>query len=45
MINLSELKSDLIDKLPDYMIPLMLQVENIPLTSNGKVDKNNYQNY
>ena len=40
MINLSELKSDLIDKLPDYMIPLMLQVENIPLTSNGKVDKN-----
>lgn len=38
-IDLKQLRVDLMENLPDYMIPLMLQVEKIPLTSNGKVDK------
>jgi amino acid adenylation domain-containing protein len=37
---LSELKRFLAGKLPDYMIPsYFLQIDNIPLTTNGKVDR------
>jgi amino acid adenylation domain-containing protein len=36
----SELREYLTDRLPDYMIPTgFVQVEKIPLTSNGKVDR------
>ncbi|MCK4258964.1 MAG: amino acid adenylation domain-containing protein [Halanaerobiales bacterium] len=36
----SELRRHLAQKLPDYMIPShFMQIENIPLTHNGKVDR------
>ncbi|CAA6802042.1 MAG: Amino acid adenylation domain protein, partial [uncultured Sulfurovum sp.] len=39
------LKEYLLDKLPNYMIPLyFLELEQFPLTSNGKVDKKNLPN-
>lgn len=39
-INVNKLKAYLLDKLPDYMIPLyIIEIETIPLTNNGKVDK------
>lgn len=35
-----ELKSELSKVLPDYMVPAyMMQIENIPVTSNGKINK------
>jgi amino acid adenylation domain-containing protein len=35
------LRAFLADRLPDYMIPLrILRIDRIPLTSNGKVDRN-----
>ena len=40
-LELSELKEYLVGKLPDYMIPsYFLQIDKIPLTLNGKVDRN-----
>jgi len=39
-IDLSEIKKILSKNLPDYMIPLcFVQVEEIPLTSNGKINR------
>jgi amino acid adenylation domain-containing protein len=39
--NVSSLRSSLADLLPDYMIPShILELEKIPLTINGKVDRN-----
>ncbi|MCK4261450.1 MAG: AMP-binding protein, partial [Halanaerobiales bacterium] len=39
-LNVSELKDFLAKRLPDYMIPAyIVQLEQLPLTSNGKVDK------
>ncbi|MCC5438880.1 non-ribosomal peptide synthetase [Clostridium botulinum] len=39
-VSIDELKSYLLDKLPDYMIPsYFIKLEKIPLTSNGKVDR------
>ena len=39
-ISPSELHSYLSDKLPAYMVPVhYIQLDNLPLTSNGKVDK------
>ncbi|MFD2679427.1 amino acid adenylation domain-containing protein [Bacillus seohaeanensis] len=36
----SELRKELSDKLPDYMIPsIFIELDNLPLTSNGKVDR------
>lgn len=38
--NLSDIRNYVIDKIPDYMIPsVFIQIENFPLTINGKVDK------
>jgi amino acid adenylation domain-containing protein len=38
-VNISELRSFLKSKLPDYMIPLyFMMIDEIPLTPNGKVD-------
>jgi len=40
-INIKELKEKLLKELPDYMVPAYFnQVNEIPLTANGKVDKN-----
>ena len=33
-----ELKSFVAGHLPDYMVPTIVQIENLPLTANGKVD-------
>ncbi|MHB9940925.1 hypothetical protein CF065_04670 [Clostridium sporogenes] len=39
-ISVGDLRSYLLDKLPDYMIPsYFIKLEEIPLTSNGKVDR------
>ena len=39
-VDIRELKNELIDKIPGYMIPtFILQVDEIPLTQNGKVNK------
>jgi amino acid adenylation domain-containing protein/non-ribosomal peptide synthase protein (TIGR01720 family) len=39
-IDISEIRNLLSDKLPDYMIPTrFVQIEKIPLTVNGKVDR------
>ncbi|URZ15357.1 non-ribosomal peptide synthetase [Clostridium felsineum] len=39
-ITVSEIRKELEKTLPDYMIPAyMMQIENIPLTANGKLDK------
>lgn len=39
-LSIEILRSSLINKLPDYMIPsIMARIETIPLTQNGKVDK------
>ncbi|MCR3761929.1 non-ribosomal peptide synthetase, partial [Clostridium felsineum] len=39
-INVSEIREELEKNLPDYMIPAyMMQIENIPVTRNGKLDK------
>ncbi|MCP1135854.1 amino acid adenylation domain-containing protein [Paenibacillus polysaccharolyticus] len=39
-VTISELRTYLLKKLPDYMVPsFMLQLENIPLSLNGKVDR------
>ncbi|MBM7586117.1 amino acid adenylation domain-containing protein [Bacillus pakistanensis] len=36
----SELRKELSNKLPDYMIPsIFIEMDNLPLTSNGKVDR------
>ncbi|KAA1243793.1 non-ribosomal peptide synthetase [Aquimarina sp. RZ0] len=41
LIEKTELKSFLLEKLPDYMVPsFFIQLEKIPLTPNGKIDKN-----
>jgi tyrocidine synthetase III len=37
--NASQLRQYLVRKLPDYMIPVFVAVEQIPLTPNGKVDR------
>jgi amino acid adenylation domain-containing protein len=40
-IDLSAARKKLTEKLPDYMIPAyFVQLEKMPLTSNGKIDKN-----
>jgi amino acid adenylation domain-containing protein len=37
---LAEVKKSLLDKLPEYMVPAqLLQIEKIPITNNGKLDK------
>jgi len=39
-INIPELKEHLLMKLPEYMVPsYFIQIDNIPYTPNGKVDK------
>ncbi|WP_250944740.1 non-ribosomal peptide synthetase [Clostridium felsineum] len=39
-ITVSEIREELEKMLPDYMVPAyMMQIENIPLTANGKIDK------
>ncbi|WP_428229086.1 amino acid adenylation domain-containing protein [Flavobacterium sp.] len=39
-LNISNIKSNLKDLLPDYMIPAyFMQLENLPLTPNGKIDR------
>ncbi|SDW03816.1 amino acid adenylation domain-containing protein [Marininema mesophilum] len=39
-ISKEELRNDLVDKVPGYMIPAyFIPINNIPLTSNGKVDR------
>ncbi len=39
-LNVSELRSFLLDRIPEYMIPSnFVQMDKIPLTVNGKVDK------
>jgi len=39
-INLSEIRERLVKALPAYMIPTyMMQIERIPITNNGKLDK------
>jgi len=39
-INVDELRSYLLEELPAYMVPTyFIQVDDIPLTSNGKIDK------
>ena len=39
-LNLSQIREHLVKSLPDYMIPsYMTQIESIPLTRNGKLDK------
>ncbi|WP_299676644.1 non-ribosomal peptide synthetase [uncultured Dokdonia sp.] len=39
--NVEDLKTYLKDKLPEYMVPAsIVEVDTIPLTTNGKVDKN-----
>ncbi|WP_052088210.1 non-ribosomal peptide synthetase [Paenibacillus wynnii] len=40
VIDRTELKSYLVDKLPAYMVPSrMIQIDKIPMTANGKVDR------
>jgi amino acid adenylation domain-containing protein len=40
-LDLMEIKSFLHQKLPEYMVPwLLIELDEMPLTSNGKVDKN-----
>jgi amino acid adenylation domain-containing protein len=39
-LTLSQLQSALRDRLPDYMIPSITFVDAIPLTTNGKIDRN-----
>ena len=37
-LDMSEIKNDLRDKLPEYMLPgFMMQIDALPLTSNGKL--------
>jgi amino acid adenylation domain-containing protein/non-ribosomal peptide synthase protein (TIGR01720 family) len=39
-IDMNDLKENLSKKLPEYMIPAyMVQIDSIPLTTNGKIDK------
>ena len=39
--NVTELRRQLMDKLPDYMIPnLFIRVQEFPMTPSGKLDKN-----
>lgn len=39
--NVTELRRQLLDKLPDYMIPnLFIRVQEFPMTPSGKLDKN-----
>lgn len=39
-LNKNNLRTHLLDKLPDYMVPkLFVEIDSIPLTKNGKVDK------
>ncbi len=41
LINIKELRQSLLRQIPEYMIPsYMVQIENIPLTQNGKLDRN-----
>ena len=45
-ITVSELRSYLAGKLPDYMIPsYFVQIEKVPLTPNGKIDKKALNKY
>lgn len=45
-INTDELKQQLMKELPDYMVPAYFtQVSEIPLTANGKVDKNSLSKF
>ena len=38
-----DVKAILSQKLPDYMVPsYMMQIDQLPVTSNGKLDKKNY---
>ncbi len=44
--NIVELREYLIDRIPDYMIPShFVQLERLPMTSNGKVDKKSLPDY
>ena len=44
-LSIQEIKNQLLDRLPDYMVPHFLyKIDNIPLTPNGKVDKNRLPN-
>jgi amino acid adenylation domain-containing protein/non-ribosomal peptide synthase protein (TIGR01720 family) len=39
-LNMSEIREEIRKKLPDYMVPAyMMQIEEIPVTMNGKLDK------
>lgn len=39
-VNISELKNEIRKELPEFMVPaFLMQLESIPVTSNGKVDK------
>lgn len=39
-LNISDIRTELTQSLPDYMIPsLFVQIDDIPLTSNGKINK------
>ena len=45
-INVNELKKHLLDHLPSYMIPnTFTQVDNLPFTPNGKIDRKSLQNF
>jgi len=38
-IDLAEIKKKLANKLPQYMVPQLIRLENLPLMPNGKVDR------
>ncbi|WP_262495039.1 non-ribosomal peptide synthetase [Kordia jejudonensis] len=42
VVDIAEIQSKLAEKLPSYMIPkLYMQLDEFPLTANGKIDRNN----
>ncbi len=45
-LDISEVKEYLLDSLPDYMIPAhFIQLDQIPLTPNGKIDRKSLEKY
>ena len=40
ILDLEIIRNRLLENLPEYMIPLMMQIEKIPMNTSGKVDKN-----